>query len=180
MKMRSTLEIGFKVIVVIGLLVVIGFQFKQKESIVYVDSVKLVNGYKGMQAARKEFEVKTGVWKANLDTLKTELDAKMKEYQATHAKLSAREKKLTEELIQTKQEQFVNYQNIISEKIQKEDQELTGKVLGKVNDYIKRYGEKNGYAIIMAATQYGNIVYAEQGKDITDEVLKGLNQEIQN
>ena len=180
MKTKSTWEIGFKVLVIIGLLVVIAFQFEKKEAIVYVDAVKLVNGYKGMQAARKEFEFKTSAWKANLDTLKTELEEHVKEYEATRNKLSAKEKTLTEELLRTKQEQYINYQNIIAEKIQKEDQELTSKVLGKVNDYIKKYGEGNGYAIIMAATQYGNIVYAEKGKDITDKVLEGLNQEITN
>lgn len=56
MKQRSIWEIGFKAVVIIGLLIVIIFQFDKKESIVYVDAVKLVNGYKGMQAARKEFE----------------------------------------------------------------------------------------------------------------------------
>jgi outer membrane protein len=180
MKTKPTWEIGFKFVVVIGLLIVIAFQFEKKESIVYVDAVKLVNGYKGMQAARKEFELKTNAWKANLDTLKTELEAKIKEYEATGTRLTSKEKKLTEELLRTKQEQYMNYQNIIAEKIQKEDQELTGKVLGKVNDFIKKFGKEKGYAIIMAATQYGNIVYADKGKDITGEVLEGLNKEITN
>lgn len=180
MKRKLTWEIGFKAIVVIGLLIVIVFQVRKDESIVYVDAAKLVNGYKGMQAARKEFEVKTNAWRANLDTLKIEFETKVKEYESTSAKLTLKERKLTEELLQTKQEQYLNYQNIIAEKIQKEDQELTGKVLGKVNDFIKKYGEEKGYAIIMAATQYGNIVYAEKGKDITDEVLQGLNREISN
>ena len=152
MKRKSLLESGFKLVVIIGLAVVIAFQFKKADSIVYVDAVKLVNGYKGMQIARKDFEIKTNVWKANLDTLKTELETKIKEYEATHTKLSAKEKALTEELLQTKQDQYVNYQNVIAEKIQKEDQELTNKVLGKVNDFIKKYGEDRGYAIIMAAT----------------------------
>lgn len=177
---KSIWEIVFKAVVIAGLVVVIALQFDKKESIVYVDAIKLVNGYKGMQAARQEFEQKTAAWQANLDTLKNELEGKIKEYQATQSKLSAKEKALTEELLQTKQDQFINYQNIITEKIQKEDQELTTKVLGKVNDYIKKYGEEKGYAIIMAATQYGNIVYAEKGKDITEQVLEGLNKEITN
>lgn len=180
MKSKLVFDTAFKVVVIVGLLVLIGFQFKRGDSIVYVDAGKLVNGYRGMQSARQEFELKAGVWKANLDTLKLELEGKMKEYERTEKKLSAKEKQLTEELIRAKQEQFVNYQNVITEKIRKEDQELTSKVLGKVNDYIKHYGEEKGYSIIMAATQYGNIVYAEKGTDITDEVLEGLNRELNN
>lgn len=180
MNHRSIAEMVFKATVIAGLLIVIALQFDKKEAIVYVDSVKLVNGYKGMQAARKEFEMKTAAWKANLDTLRTELEGKIREYEAGKARLGAKEKALTEELIRTKQEQYMNYQNIIAEKVQKEDQELTTKVLGKVNDYIKKYGEDKGYAIIMAATQYGNIVYAQKGMDITEQVLEGLNKELTN
>src|SRR6185369_13031260 len=96
------------------------------------------------------------------------------------ANLSAKEKKLTEELINSKHEQYLNYQQVIKEKVQKEDQDLTKKVLDKVNDQIKKYGKEKGYRIILAATQYGNIVYAEDGMDVTDEVLKVLNNEFGN
>lgn len=175
---KSIFELGFKAVVIAGLIVLVALQFREKDAIVYVDAVKLLNGYKGMEAARRELEARTGTLRANLDTLKTELEGRIKEYEATQAKLTAKEKALMEELIETKQEQFVNYQNVVSERLQKEDQELTAKVLGRVNDYIKEYGEDHGYEIIMAATQYGNIVYAEKGKDITDNILEGLNKEL--
>lgn len=146
-----------------------------RNKIVYVDAQKLVSGYKGMQDARKEFENKSLVWKANLDTLRLEAESTIKEYELTRDKLSAKELSLMEDLIHSRQEQFLNYQQIVSEKIQKEDQELTGRVLTTVNEYMKDYGRLKGYKIIMAATQYGNIVYAEEHTDITDDVLEGLN-----
>lgn len=146
-----------------------------ENEIVYVDAQKLVNDYKGMQDARKEFESKTLVWRANLDTLRLEAESTIKEYELTREKLSAKEQNLMEELIQSRQEQFLNYQQIVNEKIQKEDQELTGKVLTTVNQFMKDYGRLKGYRIIMAATQYGNIIYAEEHTDITDDVLEGLN-----
>ena len=154
--------------------------FPNKSTIVYVDAQKLVSGYKGMQEARKEFELKAKSWQSNLDTLRMELEAQIKEYEVSSVKLSLKEKALTEELIRTKQEQYMNYREIVSEKVKKEDQELTSKVLNKVNDYVKRYGEEKSYSIIMAATQFGNIVYAEKGTDITEEVLQGLNLEYGN
>jgi outer membrane protein len=144
---------------------------------VYVDSVKLVNGYEAMKDARKDYEQKVAAWRANLDTLRAEAETKIKEYNATAPKLSAREKKLMEELVQSKQEQFMNYQQVVNEKVRKEDEELSAKVLSKVNDFVKRYSQERGYVIVMAATQYGNIVYADPRVDITDAVLAGLNAE---
>jgi len=173
---KSVFDWAFKVFVMLALVVVIAMQFRKSESIVYVDAVKLLNGYNGMQQARKDLEAKSSVWRANVDSLKGELELGIKEYQSKKQSLSGKEQKLTEELLRTKQEQFMSYQQAIADKIQREDQELTAKVLGNVNDYIKKFGEENNYEIILAATQYGNIVYAEQGKDITDVVLKGLNE----
>jgi outer membrane protein len=180
MNTKTGFEMGFKLLTVIGIAVLITLQLRSNDSIVYVDAIKLMNGYTGMKEARKEYEAKAIIWKANVDSLKIELESKIKDYQAKQATLTDKEKQLTEELLQTKQQQFMNYQQVISEKIQKEDQELTTKVLARVNDYIKKYGEDKGYDIIMAATQYGNIVYSDKGKDITDRVLEGLNNEYAN
>jgi outer membrane protein len=153
------------------------FYLNLQQAYVYVDSQQIVSGYKGMQDARKEFEFKVMELQAKLDTLRMEAQNKITEYESKKNKISARERELMEELIESKHSQFMNYQQIVNEKIQSSDQELTSKMLGKVNDYIKKYGEKKGYNIIMAATQFGNIVYAKKDMDITEEILKGLNDE---
>ncbi|HEX5167646.1 MAG TPA: OmpH family outer membrane protein [Cyclobacteriaceae bacterium] len=172
------LSIGLPIAAIVISLVAFSLSIlNRRNEIVYVDSKKLVNGFKGMQDARREFETKAGAWKANLDTLKAEVESKIKEYDDSKSRLSDKERALMEELIHSKQEQFINYQQVVSEKISLEDKELTSKVLAKVNDYMKSYGEQKGYQIIMAATQYGNIVYAEEHTDITQEVLDGLNLE---
>lgn len=166
------------VIVSIGILFLLHFDSRNKY--VYVDAQKLVNGYTAMQQARKEFEVKAANWQANLDTLRIEVEKKVKEYEITSAKISTKERQLMEELIRAKQEQYNNYQQVITEKIKQADQDLSNNVLSKVNDFVKRYGKKKGYRIIMAATQYGNIIYAQNDTDITNEVLEGLNAEYRN
>ena len=46
-----------------------------------------------------------------------------------------------------------------------------------MNDYIKEYGKKHGYTFIIGATGAGNLVYANEARNITKEILKGLNEE---
>jgi outer membrane protein len=149
--------------------------FRTDNEYVFIDAQKLVNGYKGMQVARKQYESKVSVWQANLDTLRLETESKIVEYEKKGKTMSARERELMEELINTKKSQYLEYQKAISENIQKEDQLLTSNVLEKVNAFIKQYGKEHGYTIILAATQYGNIAYAKEGIDITDDLLKELN-----
>jgi outer membrane protein len=161
----------------LGAIVMFYLRDSRNQKYVYIDSQKLVNGYRGMVEARRVYDSKLATWRANLDTLHSEAEKKIKEYEATGGRLSSREKKLMEELIQSKQDQFMKYQQLVSDNIKKEDDELTNGVVSKVNDFVKRYGKSNGYTIIMAATQYGNIIYADAEVDITDEVMKGLNAE---
>src|SRR5947207_13824538 len=124
MTRKEIIDIGVKVILAAAVCILFVLHIQSQKSMVFVDAQKLMKGYKGMQVARKEFEAKSAVWKTNLDTLRMEVEGKVKEYEAKKSRLSNQEKKLTEELINSKHEQYLNYQQVIKEKVQKEDQEL--------------------------------------------------------
>jgi outer membrane protein len=163
------------------LLVIIGFVsfnlLSKSNKIAYVDALKLVSNYEGMKIAKAELQSKFLTYQKNIDTLKMELSSKSNEYTSRRSTLSAGEKKLFEEVLSAKEQQLVNYQNMVQEKAQEEDLELTQKALDKINTYVKQYGEQHGYELILAATQYGNIVYGYPDVDITDEIIEGLNVE---
>jgi hypothetical protein len=53
-------------------------------------------------------------------------------------------------------------------------------ILAEINTYIKQYGKEKGYDFILGATDNGNIVYAAEGKDITDDVLAGSTSSTTN
>ena len=48
-------------------------------------------------------------------------------------------------------------------------------IVNDINDFVKEYGEQKGYRIIFGATGGGTIMYAQEGSDLTDEVLEELN-----
>lgn len=145
--------------------------------VVYVDSQKLVNGYQGMLDARKVYQQKATAWKANIDTLANEVQQQIFKYEKESSKMTQKERELSTELIRTKQKQLGEYQQAMNAQAQQEDSKMTTDVLVQVNAYLKKYGESNGYKIILAATEYGNLAYADEALDITEEVLNGLNKE---
>jgi outer membrane protein len=145
--------------------------------LVYIDSAKLMGEYKGMQDARKTYQLKATTWKANIDTLAAEVQQQIISYEKESAKLTAKERKLSEELIRIKQRQLMEYQQAMSAQAKQEDEKMTTEVVSQVNAYLKKYGKSKGYKIVMAATAYGNIAYADEGLDITAEVVDGLNKE---
>lgn len=148
-----------------------------ERKIVYVDSKQLINGYEGMVVARKEYQKKATQWKANVDTLASEVQRRIVDFEKGASKMSVKERELTKELIRTKQKQLYDYQEALSSQAKQEDNRLTGSVITEINAYLKTYGERHGYTIILAATEYGNLAYVDESLNITEEVLKGLNNQ---
>jgi len=151
--------------------------FGKQQRVVYVDSAKLLQQYTGMAVARAAYEQKAAGWKANVDTLAHEVQVQIAKYEKEQGAMSVKERTVTRELIHVKQRQLTEYQQSISAQAREEDEKVTGDVLAQVNAYLKKYGEAKGYTIILAATAYGNLAYADEVLDITNDVLNGLNAE---
>lgn len=144
--------------------------------VAYVDSAKLLNGYKGMIEARNEFDKKRSVWQANIDTLTIEAEDAIKKYSRDQALGTDKEKKLAKDLIQSKQKQLISYQNAIKQNASEEQERLNQSVFSTVNAFLLRYGKKHGYKMVLIAAN-GNIAYADPSMEITDEVVEELNKE---
>jgi len=131
-----------------------------KQGISYVNPNKLLQGYHGATTQHELFKTKAQGWQQRVDSLSTELQALSKAPAATRA---------------AKEQQLLRYRDAIQQQAQQENQRLTKAVLDEINAYLKQYGKEKGYTFILGATESGNIVYAADGTDITEEVLKGLN-----
>lgn len=167
--------------IVIGLVVAVGYLFytqnAQKEDVVYIDVNVLMADYEGMKAAKTEFEKKSKVWQANVDSLIVDFQNELKVYEKERSKMTKKENELKQELLRNKQQQVGNYQQAIQRQSEEEDAKLSGEVVNEVNAFIKEYGKNHSYKIIIGANNSGNVLYAQEGVDITQEVLTGLNAE---
>lgn len=171
--MSSNWTLLFFGAIILGALVF--YFFPEGPDLVYVDSTKIIDEYKGMQSARKAYQEKAAAWKGNIDTLTTEVQKEIMKYEKSSKSLSPKERQLSEEVIRLKQKQLYDYQEAIGRQAREEDDKMTADVLNQINAYIKKYGAEKGYKIVLG-TANGNIVYADESIDITDEVLEGLNK----
>ncbi|GFZ94235.1 OmpH family outer membrane protein [Aquaticitalea lipolytica] len=153
------------------------FFLKSSSSQVYVDVNKLLEGYDRTKVVRAEFEAKAKTMNANVDSLVTNWQKELQLYEKERSSLTAKELELKQELLGNKQQQINNYQQAIQKQIQEEDQKSTQTVINDINDYVKEYGKTKGYKIIFGASGGGNIMFADEASDLTQEVLEGLNAE---
>lgn len=151
------------------------FYTPSKSELVYVDINQLVEGYKRTKVEREAFTKKANTLKANVDSLLVDWQEELKAYEKERAAMTKKELELKQQLLQNKQQQIDNYQQAIQKQIQEEDQKMTQTVINDINDYVKDYGKKQGYRIILGASGTGNIMYAEDASDVTETILDGLN-----
>ena len=175
--MNSKILITLNVLLVAGLVGLYYLHFVGSEKIAFVDSAKLLANYEGMQQARQAYQQKASVWQANIDTLTQEVQSALKEYEKDKAQLSQKEQELSQELLKNKQQQLVNYQRAIQEKAAQEDKQMTQTVITEVNNYLSEFGSQHNYKVILVANETGTIAYAQEGMDVTEEVLAGLNHQ---
>ena len=151
----------------------------QSTNLVYVDVNKLLESYKRTEIVRSEFEKKAKTLQSNVDSLILGWQEDLKTYKKERSKMTKKEISLKQELLNNKQQQISSYQQAIQKQIQEEDKKATQTVINDINDYVKEYGKKKGYEIIFGASGSGNIMYADEGTDLTEKILEGLNNEFE-
>jgi len=150
--------------------------FWSKDKVAYIETSVVMEQYHGMKTAKAEFEKKSKVYQANVDTAIAEFQKELAAYEKERSGMSDKEKELKEQLLQNKQMQLGKYQEAMQNQARQEEQKLTQNVLNEVNDFMLNYGKANGYTFVFGANGSGNIVYAdENSKNITKEIIEKLN-----
>lgn len=148
--------------------------FRPTNEVAFVETARLISSYQGMIDARTDLEGKAKTWRAQLDTLEAEVNA-LAEAQSKATGMSAKEKVLSDQLVHAKKIQFENYQRTLLEQAKAEEKKVIEETLGKINIFLEGYGKQHGHKVILAATDYGNVAYADKAINVTDEVLKEMN-----
>ncbi|WP_109302043.1 OmpH family outer membrane protein [Aquimarina sp. AU474] len=148
---------------------------QQVEKTGYVNNTKVVSDFKEMKTAQEK-------WTKRNNEVRAELEEKAKQFQievqgfqniANSMSKSNREKKQQELMV--KQQGLQREQQAKMQEIQKGSQQEIDSIIGKVKDFIKDYGKKNGYTYIYGDTEVSNILYGKEELDITEKVIIELN-----
>jgi outer membrane protein len=144
--------------------------------IAYVRSGVILDTYAGMREARNAYQSKMEGWQGQLDTLRQAWQVSLTHYEQERGGLAAAGRLAREQELQNKQYQFEKQQAVLSEKARLEEEKLLKGTLDQINRYVEKYGREHGYTVVLGTTQSGNLLYASEAVDITEQVIEGLNQ----
>ena len=152
------------------------YQSNRTIKVAYIRSADMIYSYEGMKEAQKSYQEKLQAWQANVDTLRLELQRNFNKYTSELNKLSVKDKAERQNLLNQQQQNYNQYTESIKEKSKTEEQKMTEGVLNQVNSFVEDYSKKQGYDLVIGTTTSGNLLYAKEYMDITDNVLRALNE----
>jgi outer membrane protein len=147
---------------------------KSENHIYYVRNQYLVENFQGMKDAEIDFNERFKREKNFLDSLQLMYKTMGMTYNSPG--LEAEQKKNLEKNLSMLQNQLTQYSQYYKNITDEADKKMTDQVLNQVNAYVKEYGEKKGCDIIIGTTTSGNILYGKKELDITDDLLKEIDE----
>ncbi|MCF8713611.1 OmpH family outer membrane protein [Joostella atrarenae] len=149
----------------------------QQNKIAFVDNGKLINEYQ----EKIDIEAK---YKGQIETFDKRADSVAQAFQAEAQAFQAQADKLAQSVAQEKYSALMQKRQSVAQQLQLEEQKISqasqveiDSLINKVRDFVKGYSKDKGYTFVLGANDAGSVLYGEESKDITDEVLKALNDE---
>lgn len=147
-----------------------------QEKTAYVDTTKLIQEYKEMKDVEADFTTKSDSVKRQLDSIARTFQQEVQAYQAEMNSMSQTQRQEKEQELMQKQQRIQQQQQMQGNQLREQSDAVIDSIVDKVKDYVAEYGEENGYTYIFGSNESANIMYAKDGKDLTQEILDNLNE----
>ncbi|HHT03885.1 MAG TPA: OmpH family outer membrane protein [Bacteroidales bacterium] len=150
--------------------------------IAYVNTDSILTNYDYAKDLEANLTTYQSSLEANYQAQGKKLQTDYENYLKTGDKLTLTEQKKKEEDLTRRQQEFPMVQQKMMAQLQERQFEDNKKLLNAVYAFINDYNAKNQKFNIILSRSYisSTVLYADDAFDITDEIIKGLNQEYKN
>lgn len=148
--------------------------------IVYINMDTLLNNYTQSRELNEAFLKK-------LEANRTELNIKVKNFDREAAEFRNKVENngfmTRERAEQAQMDLMIKQQNLqklrqeMTENAQREQMEINRKLYDAITNFLTEYNKAKGFQLILSTTLGGNVLFAQEGFDITNEVVSQLNEQ---
>ncbi|MEE9348537.1 MAG: OmpH family outer membrane protein [Flavobacteriaceae bacterium] len=144
----------------------------QQQKIGFINSEELLKKYKETVALEAEMKILDQKTQAELPALYKAFQDKLAGYQKKAARMTTAQKQEAENILKREEQIIKQRQNIV----QTTGREAMMKITETANNFVKDYGKKNGYEMILGTVNLnGAVMYGDDKTDLTDIILTALN-----
>ena len=148
--------------------------------IVYINLDTLVNQYDMYNDLRTELEGKVSAIENDLNKKGRALENDMKSFQEKYQKglLTRSQMETMQNELMTRDQELRNLTQQKQMELAEEESVMYNRVMDAIKTYVDNYNKEKQYSLILTTTVTTNsVISGDQGRNITGEILDGLNQE---
>ena len=147
------------------------FNMNSAPSLAYVDNIRLYNSFSLKKELESKLDYLKNERKTVLDSLELEIDRlalNLDKQESPEAELVTRYKGLVD-VYRSKSDAFANEN-------EERSQEFNQQVWTQLNQYVQEFGDEHQYQFVFGTSGTGNIMYANKGQDVTEDLIKYANE----
>ena len=150
-----------------------------KLPIAYVNVDSLLLHYQFAKDANESLIKKQEESRATINSRAIQLKGEMDEFQRklnNNAFLSRDRAEQEQARLQKKQQELQELDGNLSKQLMQIQQKMSEQLRDTINVFMKGFNKDHKYQLIISNTSSDNVLFAEKGYDITEEVTKALNE----
>ncbi|SFU27212.1 outer membrane protein [Pustulibacterium marinum] len=160
---------------VVTVFAVIGLISCSQEKTAYIDLPTLLEDYQGRKDIETKYKDKMEKFGMRRDSIGKSLDAEGQDFQTKANSMSQSKQQEEYQKLMQKAQRLQQVLQQEEYKISQEGQVEIDTLISEVKDFVKVYGADNNYTYIFGANESGSVMYGADDKNITEDVLKALN-----
>jgi outer membrane protein len=153
------LFIGLNIIIALILISCKGEEIHSK--VVYMDTLKVFEKFE----MKKDYDSK----------LEKDLESESNLLNSISSKLEDAKKRNSNKEIEILERDLNGAQQLFNEKFQALSNQYTAEVYKRLNGYLKEFGDKHGFDLVLGTSGQGNIMYVADKCDLTSEIITFIN-----
>ena len=142
--------------------------------IAYLNSQEVMSAAPGSAEAQAQFDREMVGYQAEIEQFEEELRGLEQQYQQQQLTLSPEARQNREQQIQARIQQYQQRGTELQEQAARRRAELVQPVMDEITEVIEELREEGNYALILDVAA-GSIVSADPSLDLTEEVIRRLN-----
>lgn len=147
--------------------------------VVYINTDSLFSNYKLSVELNETFLKKQEDRRTELNMKAKDLDREASEFQRKleNGGFVSRERaEAARQEVMDKSQRLQQLQQDMTDQMMREQNDLTKRLFEEISSFLSEYNKEKGYDVVLSTTLAGNVLYAEDGFDITNDVVRRLNE----
>ena len=144
--------------------------------VAYINSDSVLKHYEYLKVNRDQLEAKTKKMDQELQNRTVGLRNEITAYQRNVSGMTLGQARAAEEDLGKKQQNLQMYQQSLQQQLLQEEAKLNKELYERITGFLKGYGQEKGLQVVLKFDPGSDVLYGGESLDITDDVIKGLNE----